>query len=82
MTNADELLKTPVQCDFCRLLLRNISGRLPKEMMTEPLWIRRKGSKITVQRGPHTYRLLTIRQIPGRKLLNVYAIGLRRLTSG
>jgi hypothetical protein len=82
MTNADELFKTPVQCDFCRLLLKIVSGKLPKEMTTEPLWIRRKGSKITVQRGPQIYRLLTIRQLPGMKLPIVHMIGLRRLTFG
>jgi hypothetical protein len=82
MTSADELHKTSVQCDLCRLLLKVIGGRLPKGMMTGPLRIRRKASKITVQRGSNNYILLTIRKIPGRDALNVHIIGLRRLTSG
>jgi hypothetical protein len=79
-TSADELHKTSVQCDLCRLLLKAIGERLPKEMRTGPLRVRRKASKIIVQRGPHSYRLLTIRKIPGKEALDVHIIGLRRLT--
>lgn len=82
MTSADELHKTSVHCDLCRLLFKVLGERLPKEMITGPLRIRRKASKITVQRGPHNYRLLTIRKIPGEEALHVHIIGLRKLTSG
>ena len=81
-TNADDLHKTAVQCDLCRLLFKIFGERLPKEMKTEPLGIRKEASKITVQRGLHSYRLLTIRKIPGREAHNVHIIGSRRLTSG
>ena len=80
-TNADDLHKSAVQCDLCRLLFKIFGERLPKEMKTEPLGIRKEASKITVQRGLHSYRLLTIRKIPGREALNIHMIGLRRLTS-
>ena len=81
-TNADDLHKSAVQCDLCRLLFTIFGERLPKEMKTEPLGIRKEASKITVQRGLHSYRLLTIRKIPGREAHNVHIIGSRRLTSG
>jgi hypothetical protein len=80
-TSADGLSKSAVQCDLCRLLFKILGERLPKEMKTEPLGIRKEASKITVQRGLHSYRLLTIRKIPGREALNIHMIGLRRLTS-
>lgn len=81
-TSAEEIHKTTAQCDFCRLLHKVIERRLPKEMTTEPIGIRRKASKIIVQRGPHIHRLLTIRRLPGRKALNFQMIRLRRLTPG
>ena len=80
-TSADGLSNSAVQCDLCRLLFKIFGERLPKEMKTEPLGIRKEASKITVQRGLHSYRLLTIRKIPGREALNIHMIGLRRLTS-
>lgn len=82
MTSADELHKTSVQCDLCRLLLKVIGGRLPNGTITGPLRIQRKASKITVQLGHRNYRLLTVRKISGRDVVNVRIIGLRRLTSG
>jgi hypothetical protein len=80
-TSADGLSNSAVQCDLCRLIFEVLGEKLPKEMITEPLRIRKEASKITVQRGPHSYRLLTIRKIPGREALNIHMIGLRRLTS-
>jgi len=65
VTSVDELQKSSVQCELCRLLLKVIVERLSTETTTEPLSIQRKGSKITVQRGSHNCRLVTIRRFPG-----------------
>ena len=82
VTSIDELRKSSVQCELCRLLLKVIVERLSTETTTEPLSIQRKGSKITIQRGSHNCRLITIKRFPGKEALNVHIIGLRRLTSG
>lgn len=72
MTTANELQETSAQRNLCILILEVIGKRLPEGMMAETLWIRRKASKLIVQRGLHTYKLLTIRRLPGSRVSTLH----------
>lgn len=80
-TTANELRIKSLQCDFCRFLLAVICKKVSEEMMKETLWIRRKASKLIMEQGSKTHRLLTVRQFSGVRTPTGQTINSQRLTS-